>query len=62
VPTCTIQRGQLFLGRLPWIEQGGHHHDDLGAKARLGNANSRFTNRDCIWQRPIGAPIQGTNP
>ena len=53
VPPGTIQIGQVALGKLVGVEQGCYHDDGLGAKSRLFNANTQFTDRQKVWKRLV---------
>ncbi len=45
IPTRTVQKGEVLLGRLLGIKQGRHHDDGLGPEAGLLDAKPNFSNR-----------------
>src|SRR6478736_9320629 len=61
VPTRTIESCQVVGSSLLVIEQRRYGHDRLGAKARLGNRNERFSNRDVLRQLLKSVPVQRAN-
>ena len=61
VPTRTVQKGKILLGRLLGIKQGRHHDDGLGPEARLLDANPSFSDREIFRQRFVRFPIHRTN-